>query len=121
MATPAVSALSAYRTLLRATRIAFEGAPTHPAPLNFPPPSFPLQKLTSYSRYPGDVRTLHAARVECRKHFNEHRRPGVDTPMRIQGALEAAHMLRTNVVQGVREARVGEGGKVEESYSKWSI
>ncbi|KLJ12367.1 mitochondrial zinc maintenance protein 1, mitochondrial [Blastomyces silverae] len=79
-ATPAPTALSAYRLLLRATRIAFHG----------------------------DFTTLHAARAEARKQFDQHRKLGVDTPMRIQHAVETAEILRTNVVQGVKVSDAGE-------------
>ncbi|KAL2215204.1 mitochondrial complex I protein Fmp36 [Thermoascus aurantiacus ATCC 26904] len=71
-----VSARSAYRALLRATRIAFRD----------------------------DYRVLYAARAEARRRFEENRREGVDTPMHIQHALETAHILRHNIVQGVRDA-----------------
>ncbi|PGH02634.1 mitochondrial zinc maintenance protein 1, mitochondrial [Blastomyces parvus] len=79
-ATPAPTPLSAYRLLLRATRIAFQG----------------------------DFATLHAARAEARKQFDQHRKLGVDTPMRIQHAVETAEILRTNVVQGVKVSDAGE-------------
>ncbi|KAL2001514.1 hypothetical protein VTN02DRAFT_1655 [Thermoascus thermophilus] len=71
-----VSARSAYRRLLRATRIAFRD----------------------------DYPILYAARAEARKRFDENRREGVDTPMHIQHALETADILRHNIVQGVRDA-----------------
>ncbi|EEH39111.1 hypothetical protein PAAG_01573 [Paracoccidioides lutzii Pb01] len=86
--TPLPNALSAYRLLLRATRIAFQG----------------------------DFTTLHAARAEARKHFDQNRRLGVDTPKHIQHAVETAEILRTNVVQGVRVEGSGEAGKGEERY-----
>ncbi|KAL1952953.1 hypothetical protein VTO42DRAFT_3820 [Malbranchea cinnamomea] len=88
MSTPSVSALSAYRQLLRATRIAFDG----------------------------DMHTLLAARAECRRHFDQNRRLGVDTPMHIQNALEAAEVLRKNIVQGVKTEKLNEKGEVEDSY-----
>ncbi|KAL1856163.1 Mitochondrial zinc maintenance protein 1, mitochondrial [Paecilomyces lecythidis] len=71
-----VSPLSAYRQLLRATRIAFQD----------------------------DYHMLYAARAEARRRFDEHRRTGVDTPMHIQTAIETANILRHNLVQGVRDA-----------------
>lgn len=49
----------------------------------------------------GDLRTLLAARAEVRKHFDQNRGAGVDTPMKLQQAVEAERVLRTNVVQGV--------------------
>ncbi|EDN11113.1 mitochondrial complex I protein Fmp36 [Histoplasma capsulatum] len=79
-ATTAPNPLAAYRFLLRATRIAFQG----------------------------DFTTLHAARAEARKQFDQHRQQGVDTPMRIQHAMETAEILRTNVVQGVKISGDGE-------------
>ncbi|QSS56059.1 mitochondrial complex I protein Fmp36 [Histoplasma capsulatum var. duboisii H88] len=79
-ATTAPNPLTAYRFLLRATRIAFQG----------------------------DFTTLHAARAEARKQFDQHRQQGVDTPMRIQHAMETAEILRTNVVQGVKISGAGE-------------
>ncbi|WEW59489.1 Mitochondrial zinc maintenance protein 1, mitochondrial [Emydomyces testavorans] len=82
------SALTAYRQLLRATRIAFEG----------------------------DYRVLHAARAEARRQFDENRKPGVDTPMKIQHALETAHILKTNVVQGEKIERSNERGETVDRY-----
>ncbi|GLB01598.1 mitochondrial zinc maintenance protein 1, mitochondrial [Aspergillus tubingensis] len=70
-----LSARSAYRQLLRATRIAFRD----------------------------DVRVMIAARQEARRNFDSHRREGIDTPMQINHALEVANILRHNIVQGVRE------------------
>ncbi|KAK2760004.1 Mitochondrial zinc maintenance protein 1, mitochondrial [Arachnomyces sp. PD_36] len=77
--TTPLSAISAYRNLLRATRIAFQG----------------------------DNHMLHAARSETRKHFDQNRSVGVDTPLHIQHAVETADILRHNVVQGRKEE--GEG------------
>ncbi|KAL4918710.1 hypothetical protein BDW62DRAFT_180878 [Aspergillus aurantiobrunneus] len=73
---PAVSAVSAYRQLLRATRIAFNN----------------------------DTRVLLAARQEARQNFEKHRRVGVDTGMQINHAVEVANILRHNIVQGSRDA-----------------
>lgn len=84
MAAPSVSAISAYRSLLRATRIAFRN----------------------------DDTLLFAARSEARKQFEAHRRTGVDTPMQIQHAVETASILRHNIVQGTRD-RGDEDGKWE--------
>ncbi|OQD73645.1 hypothetical protein PENDEC_c014G00466 [Penicillium decumbens] len=75
MATPSLSALSAYRQILRATRIAFAN----------------------------DTRVLLAARAEARQKFDENRRAAVDTGMQINQALEVASILRHNIVQGSRE------------------
>ncbi|BDD63882.1 Mitochondrial zinc maintenance protein 1, mitochondrial [Monascus purpureus] len=71
-----VSARSAYRQLLRATRLAFKD----------------------------DTRVLLAARQQARQNFDQNRREGVDTPMKINHAVEVANILRHNIVQGVREA-----------------
>ncbi|RDW67233.1 LYR motif-containing protein [Aspergillus mulundensis] len=76
-AQPAVSALSAYRQILRATRIAFHN----------------------------DTRVLLAARQEARQNFEKHRRFGIDTPMQINHAIEVASILRHNIVQGARDAK----------------
>ncbi|KAJ0422652.1 mitochondrial zinc maintenance protein 1, mitochondrial [Aspergillus carlsbadensis] len=72
----AVSALSAYRQILRATRIAFQN----------------------------DSRVLLASRQEARQNFEKHRRLGIDTPMQINHAIEVASILRHNIVQGARSA-----------------
>ncbi|KAH8689913.1 mitochondrial zinc maintenance protein 1, mitochondrial [Talaromyces proteolyticus] len=80
-----VSALSAYRQVLRATRIAFRD----------------------------DFTILTAARTEARKQFDAHKRTGVDTPMQIQHAVEAASILRHNIVQGARDA--------EDQNGKWEL
>lgn len=71
----ALSARSAYRQLLRATRVAFRD----------------------------DIRVLIASRQEARRNFDSHRRVGVDTPMQINHAIEVANLLKHNLVQGVRE------------------
>ncbi|KAE8349562.1 mitochondrial zinc maintenance protein 1, mitochondrial [Aspergillus coremiiformis] len=75
MASQALSARSAYRHLIRATRIAFHE----------------------------DTRVLLAARQEARRKFDEHKRVGIDTPMQINHAVEVANILKHNIVQGVRE------------------
>ncbi|KAL2866921.1 LYR motif-containing protein [Aspergillus lucknowensis] len=82
---PAVSALSAYRKILRATRIAFQN----------------------------DTRVLLAARQEARQNFEKHSRPGIDTAMQINHALEVASILRHNIVQGSRSA--------EDEDAKWEL
>lgn len=65
----------------------------------------------------GDYRVFNGAREEARKRFNENRQLSVDTPMRIQDALEAAHILKTNVVQGVKvEANKNVQGEEVERY-----
>ncbi|KAJ6111478.1 Mitochondrial zinc maintenance protein 1 [Penicillium sp. IBT 18751x] len=75
MATSSLSALSAYRQILRATRIAFQN----------------------------DNRVLLAARAEARRNFEENRRVGIDTGLQINNAIEVANILRHNIVQGARE------------------
>ncbi|KAJ5198543.1 Mitochondrial zinc maintenance protein 1 [Penicillium cinerascens] len=75
MATPSLPALSAYRQILRATRVAFAN----------------------------DSRVLLAARAEARRNFDQNRRVGVDTGMQINQAIEVASILRHNIVQGSRE------------------
>lgn len=56
---------------------------------------------------------LTAARLEARKRFNQNRREGVDTPMQIQTAIEAAQILRHNIVQGSRDKDAEDG--------KWGV
>ncbi|OJJ50637.1 hypothetical protein ASPZODRAFT_55261 [Penicilliopsis zonata CBS 506.65] len=76
-AAPTLSARSAYRQLLRATRIAFQD----------------------------DVRVLIAARQEARRNFDQNHRVGIDTPMHINHAIEVATILRHNIVQGVKDGQ----------------
>ncbi|EPS26429.1 hypothetical protein PDE_01366 [Penicillium oxalicum 114-2] len=75
MPAPSTAALSAYRQVLRATRIAFRD----------------------------DLRVMTAARQEARRNFDQNRRVGVDTGMQINHAVEVANILRHNIVQGARE------------------
>ncbi|KAJ5594640.1 Mitochondrial zinc maintenance protein 1 [Penicillium hispanicum] len=75
MASTGVSAISAYRQLLRATRVAFRD----------------------------DSRVLLAARQEARRNFDQNRRVGIDTGLQINHAIEVANLLRHNLVQGARE------------------
>ncbi|KAJ5640073.1 Mitochondrial zinc maintenance protein 1 [Penicillium longicatenatum] len=75
MAAPSTAALSAYRQVLRATRIAFRD----------------------------DVRVMLASRQEARRNFDQNRRVAVDTGMQINHAIEVANILRHNLVQGARE------------------
>ena len=44
-----------------------------------------------------------AARQEARRNFDENRRVGIDTSMKINQAVEVANILRHNLVQGSRE------------------
>lgn len=96
----AVSARGAYRQLLRATRVAFRG-------------SFDMldrqqvqmrDQVTDKTLGIDDARVLVASRQEARKNFDSHRRLGIDTPMRINHAIEVANLLKHNLVQGVRES-----------------
>ncbi|KAJ5101383.1 Mitochondrial zinc maintenance protein 1 [Penicillium alfredii] len=76
MTTPsAVTAKSAYRQLLRATRVAFRD----------------------------DYRVMLAARQEARRNFDSNKRVGIDTGLQINHAIEVANILRHNLVQGTRE------------------
>lgn len=51
---------------------------------------------------PDDNRVLLAARAEARRNFDENRRVGIDTGLQINNAIEVAHILRHNIVQGAR-------------------
>ncbi|KAJ5726838.1 Mitochondrial zinc maintenance protein 1 [Penicillium malachiteum] len=75
MASPSAAALSAYRQVIRATRVAFRD----------------------------DVRVMMAARQEARRNFDQNRRVAIDTGMQINHAIEVANILRHNLVQGARE------------------
>ncbi|KAF9888909.1 Mitochondrial zinc maintenance protein 1, mitochondrial [Aspergillus nanangensis] len=77
MASVVPSARSAYRQILRSTRVAFRD----------------------------DIRVLIAARQEARREFDNHKRQGIDTPMQINHAIEVATILRHNIVQGVKESK----------------
>lgn len=99
-ATP--SALSAYRQLLRATRIAFRGTQKPHSPSQ-PTPTAAVQSKANNSSNPDDTRVLLAARQEARRNFDQNRRVGVDTGMQINHAVEVANILRHNLVQGARE------------------
>ncbi|KAI5295925.1 Mitochondrial zinc maintenance protein 1, mitochondrial [Ascosphaera acerosa] len=76
MTTPAVSPLAAYRHLLRATRVAF---------------------WEDWSR-------MHAARAFARAKFEEQRHNIQQRDDKVKEALEAARILRTEVIQGERTA-----------------
>ncbi|EAS29700.1 uncharacterized protein CIMG_08446 [Coccidioides immitis RS] len=84
-----VNGMNAYRQLLRAMRIAFEG----------------------------DFRTYHAARTEARRQFDMNRQLGEGTPALIQNALEVAHILKTNIVQGEKVETTNEKGETVDRYS----
>ncbi|KAJ5332230.1 hypothetical protein N7541_002036 [Penicillium brevicompactum] len=74
-ASTAAAAKSAYRQVLRSTRVVFQN----------------------------DLPVLLAARQEARQNFEKNRRPAVDTGMQINHAIEVANILRHNIVQGSRE------------------
>ncbi|CAG8292199.1 unnamed protein product [Penicillium salamii] len=73
----AAAAKSAYRQVLRSTRVVFHST--------------------------NDIPVLLAARQEARQNFEKNRRPAVDTGMQINHAIEVANILRHNIVQGSRE------------------
>lgn len=113
MATPSASALSAYRQILRATRIAFKG--WSDSDISSFCLSFVLCKAldsvtdNKKKTVEDDFKILLAARSEARQQFEQHRRTAVDTPMQIQHALETASILRHNIVQGSRDAEKADG------------
>ncbi|CAI7624217.1 unnamed protein product [Penicillium bialowiezense] len=74
-ASTAAAAKSAYRQVLRSTRVVFHN----------------------------DLPVLIAARQEARQNFEKNRRPAIDTGMQINHAIEVANILRHNIVQGSRE------------------
>lgn len=91
-------ASTAYRHLLRSTRIAFQGK----AP--FPFPSIPISH--THSLPTGDQAVLHAARQEARNGFRKNAALSPDDPnlaAAITHAEDVARFLRENVVQGKKE------------------
>ncbi|KAJ5624796.1 hypothetical protein N7510_001105 [Penicillium lagena] len=102
----ALSARSAYRQLLRATRVAF-----HSLSLFRLLPGTMRRMLIPF--YLDDHRVLLAARQEARQNFDQNRRVGIDTGMQINHAIEVANILRHNLVQGAREA--------EDESAKWRM
>lgn len=98
----ALSARSAYRQLLRATRVAFRGQSSF-ADTGGALPLPMLQRTLTFHGLIDDIRVLIASRQEARRNFDSHRRVGVDTPMQINHAIEVANLLKHNLVQGVRE------------------
>ncbi|KAI5815604.1 hypothetical protein BZA77DRAFT_265422 [Pyronema omphalodes] len=77
-----MSALSAYRHLLRSARLAFQG----------------------------DTVMFHAAQQESRKAFEQNKAvAGEAADALIKHAKDVALILRTNVIQGKKEEREGEG------------
>ena len=101
-------ALEAYRSVLRAARVAFQGE-IHQ---NSRPKLCSL--LTASTS--GDARVLSAARVEARSKFNSYRFLSVDDPeanQKIVEAQEVARLLRQNIVQG--KPLVADGEKYRKS------
>lgn len=99
MATPtAVSAKSAYRQLLRATRVAFESSSPSRERL-----VCAIEVKSCSHTGIDDSRVLLAARQEARRNFDSNRRVGVDTGLQINHAIEVANILRHNLVQGARD------------------
>jgi len=106
MTRPNKMALAAYRHVLRATRIAFQGMPEKLQQA--------LQHLTG--PYVGDQRLLISARHQARSSFALHTSLLPSSPeatAQIAHAEDVATTLRQNVVQGQRAD--GEGDK----YSKF--
>ena len=103
-------ALPAYRTLLRAIRLAFQG-PLKPPPLSvllLTPPN-PL----------GDPPLLTAATTQSRTAFDSSRTLDPSDPAThkmIQHARDVARVLRENVVQGERVVDGG-GGEVYREFN----
>lgn len=84
-------ALSAYRTLLRSTRIAFQSN----SRLNL--------TLTTTNLIADDIPTLLAARHNARSTFEKHRdlpASGEEATKQIHYANDVARILRENVLQG---------------------
>jgi complex III assembly factor LYRM7 len=111
-----VPALNAYRHLMRAARIAFQGTkgfmtiqlPLWPALMKSTIPND-----TNNSLHTGDTHILSAAQLQIRNEFRQ--KASIDAPgatAAIQHAEEVAKVLRENVVQGKKT----EEGK--DTYSK---
>lgn len=65
---------------------------------------------------------LSGAREEARRRFDENRQRSVDTPMKIKDALDAAQILKTNVVQGVKVAAIEDRqGEAVERYCEFPL
>ena len=97
MTAPNATALSAYRTLLRAARVAFQGT-------LFPSSSYLLQNLslTDLSSA-GDARLLSASFTQARQSFEAQRSSPPDKIREgVQHAFEVARVLREQVVQGAK-------------------
>ncbi|KAF8473473.1 hypothetical protein BDZ91DRAFT_845903 [Kalaharituber pfeilii] len=107
-----MSALAAYRHLLRAIRIAFQGVYSFSNSPRTSPPQRP--QLTSMRpSLTGDTILLSTARAESRLQFANSRSLPPDSPEtthRIQHAQDVAKVLRENVIQGqkVQGSREGE-------------
>ena len=107
-------ALAAYRSLLRSTRIAFQGMlilciSLLPSESRKPTPrSYPTDLII------GDIPLLHAARAEARNSFLKNATLQPEDPAlaaAIKHAEEVAIILRENVVQGEKNR-----GRGEEKY-----
>jgi len=95
---PREMALVAYRTLLRSTRIAFQGTTDGSHTAQAPHHSW----HTTHTRA-GDMHVLGAARAEARKNFDANRNLAAGSEEHaksITHAHEVARFLRENVVQG---------------------
>lgn len=93
-------ALAAYRQLLRAARVAFEGESLAPG---FEPHPGAQAILANLVLCTGDTRVLTAARQQIRQGFRDKAAlspsdPGAEAA--VKEAEELATFLRTNVVQG---------------------
>ncbi|KAJ5152711.1 Mitochondrial zinc maintenance protein 1 [Penicillium canariense] len=99
MAAPNFTALSAYRQILRATRVAFRAV------------SVTVKGTNAVNL--DDTRVMLAARQEARRNFDQNRRVGIDSGMQINHAIEVANILRHNLVQGARE--------VGDESAKWEL
>lgn len=87
-------ALQAYRLVLRAARIAFQGAINEHRDRS--------TELTPHT-LPGDTRILSAARLEARSKFDSNRNLAPQDSVaeqKIAEAIEVARILRQNIVQG---------------------
>ena len=93
-------ALSAYRLLLRSTRLAFAGTSL----LN------PHQTLSSLT-FPGDAPLLNAARAEASSQFRAQAHLVPSSPecvAAVRHATEVAQILKANVVQGKKVEEDGQ-------------
>lgn len=120
MATPSLPALSAYRQILRATRVAFQSS-SIPCFALCATPYRSCHRNESLTYFLDDNRVLLAARAEARQQFDQNRRVGIDTGMQINQAIEVANILRHNIVQGSREAgnENAKWGMYSPGWTRW--